>query len=141
MEAFKVFLYRNLGIGVVAVIEDADGAVRQAVRDQVGPDVPLMSVHDLHCNLTEAMIDPADALSVMRTYPHVDMRERALHVTGLMEETLAGRLRPTMAFRQLPLLWSAPRMIDAEPPIPLAHPDFRPKSSSINFSIGASKER
>ena len=97
-------------------IDDADGAVLQAVRDQVGPDVPLMSVHDLHCNLPEAMIDPADALAVMRTYPHVDMRERALHVTGLMEETLAGRLRPTMAFRQLPLLWSAPRMIDAEPP-------------------------
>ncbi|HAB10451.1 MAG TPA: hypothetical protein DCE47_02030 [Planctomycetaceae bacterium] len=98
-------------------IDDADGAVLQAVRDQVGPDVPLMSVHDLHCNLTEAMTNPADALAVMRTYPHVDMRERALHVTGLMEETLAGRLRPTMAFRQLPLLWSAPRMIDAEPPM------------------------
>jgi len=98
-------------------IDDADGAVLQAVRDRIGPDVPLMSVHDLHCNLTEAMIGPADALAVMRTYPHVDMRERALHITGLMEETLSGRLRPTMGFRQLPLLWSAPRMIDAEAPM------------------------
>ncbi|MBQ16498.1 MAG: hypothetical protein CMJ65_05185 [Planctomycetaceae bacterium] len=98
-------------------IDDADGAVLQAVRDCIGPDVPLMSVHDLHCNLTEKMIGPADALAVMRTYPHVDMKERALHVIGLMAETLAGRLKPTMAFRQLPLLWSAPRMIDAESPM------------------------
>ncbi len=98
-------------------IDDADGAVLQAVRDRIGPDVPLMSVHDLHCNLTEKMIGPADALAVMRTYPHVDMKERALHVTGLMAETLAGRLKPTMGFRQLPLLWSAPRMIDSQPPM------------------------
>ena len=122
-------------------IDDADGAVLQAVRDQVGPDVPLMSVHDLHCNLTEAMIDPADALAVMRTYPHVDMRERALHVTDLMEETLAGRLRPTMAFRQLPLLWSAPRMIDAEPPMSEAvarvvEANNRPGVVSASLGVG-----
>ena len=105
------------GSFAVAGIDDADGAVLQAVRDRIGPDVPLMSVHDLHCNLTGAMIEPTDALAVMRTYPHVDMRERALHITEIMDETLAGRLRPTMRFRQLPLLWSAPRMIDAEPPM------------------------
>ncbi len=98
-------------------IDDADGAVLQAVRDRIGPDVPLMAVHDMHCNLTRAMIDPVDVLAVMRTYPHVDMRERALHVADLMEATLAGDLKPTMAFRQLPLLWSAPRMIDAEAPM------------------------
>jgi microcystin degradation protein MlrC len=98
-------------------IDDADGRVLQEVRDRIGPDVPLMSVHDMHCNLTEAMIGPADALAVMRTYPHVDMRERALHICGLMEQTLAGGLKPTMGFRQLPLLWSAPRMIDAEAPM------------------------
>ena len=122
-------------------IDDADGAVLQAVRDRVGPDVPLMSVHDLHCNLTEAMIEPADALAVMRTYPHVDMRERALHITGLMAETLAGRLRPTMGFRQLPLLWSAPRMIDAESPMSEAvarvvEANGRPGVMSASLGVG-----
>jgi len=107
----------------------------------VGPDVPLMSVHDLHCNLTEAMIEPADALAVMRTYPHVDMRERALHITGLMDETLAGRLRPTMGFRQLPLLWSAPRMIDAEPPmseavVRVVESNGRPGVISASLGVG-----
>ncbi len=122
-------------------IDDADGAVLQAVRDRVGPDVPLMSVHDLHCNLTEAMIEPADALAVMRTYPHVDMRERALHITELMAETLAGRLRPTMGFRQLPLLWSAPRMIDAESPMSEAvarvvEANGRPGVMSASLGVG-----
>ncbi|MEC7556206.1 MAG: M81 family metallopeptidase [Planctomycetota bacterium] len=122
-------------------IDDADGAVLQAVRDRIGPDIPLMSVHDMHCNLTHSMIEPADALAVMRTYPHVDMRERALHIAGLMERTLAGELQPTMGFRQLPLLWSAPRMIDAEPPMSEAvarieESDNRPGVVSASLGVG-----
>jgi microcystin degradation protein MlrC len=122
-------------------IDDADGVVLQAVRDRIGPDVPLMSVHDMHCNLTKAMIEPADALAVMRTYPHVDMRERALHIAELMEQTLAGHLQPAMGFRQLPLLWSAPRMIDAEPPMAdavarVVEANSRPGVVSASLGVG-----
>ena len=63
---------------------DADGEVLRAVRAKIGPSVPLMAVHDMHCNLTEAVIGPADAVAVFRTYPHVDMAERAEHIAPLV---------------------------------------------------------
>lgn len=101
-------------------IDDADGAVLTAVRRLVGENCPVMSVHDLHCNLTLEMADAADVLVVERTYPHVDMAERARHAAELMVRTVRGEIRPQMAFRRLPLLWSAAKMIDAEPPMSLA---------------------
>ena len=58
-------------------VDDADGEVLSRVRDLVGPRVPIMAVHDLHCNLSPVMERAADAMVVERTYPHVDMAERA----------------------------------------------------------------
>ncbi len=98
-------------------IDDADGAVLSAVRKLVGPDCPVMAVHDMHCNLTVEMARAADVLVVERTYPHTDMAERAVHTTRLMARTIAGEIRPRMAFRSIPLLWSAPKMMTADPPM------------------------
>lgn len=98
-------------------IDDADGAILEAVRERVGPQCPVMAVHDLHCNLTEQMANNADALIVERTYPHIDMAERGIHAAQLMADTIAGTIQPEMGFCSLPLLWSAPCMITAESPM------------------------
>lgn len=98
-------------------VDDADGEVLARVRSLLGKACPIMAVHDLHCNLTETMAVAANALVVERTYPHVDMAERARHAAELMVRTVRGAIRPTMAFRRLPLLWSAAKMIDSEPPM------------------------
>ncbi len=105
------------GSFAAAGIDDADGAVLAAVRELVGPDCPVMAVHDLHCNLTREMARSADVLVVERTYPHTDMAERAFHAADLMARTIVGEIRPRMAFRSLPLLWSAGKMITAESPM------------------------
>ena len=96
--------------------DDADGAILSAVRSLVGPSVPIFSVHDLHCNISEAMVEAADLLVVERTYPHVDMAERAMHATELMAQTLRGELIPTMAWCSLPMFWSAKCMIETQVP-------------------------
>lgn len=129
------------GSFAVEGVDDADGAVLAAVRDVVGPDCPLLAVHDMHCNLTEAMIEPADLLVVMRTYPHVDMHERALHAVDCLAQILDGELEPTMAWRQLPLLWSAPCMISAELPMSrvveqLAQLDEHDEIVSCSLGVG-----
>lgn len=98
-------------------IDDADGAILRAVRQLVGADCPVIAVHDLHGNITAEMAAAADILVVERTYPHVDMAERALHASRLIARIARGALRPTQAFRPLPMLWSAAKMIDAEPPM------------------------
>ncbi len=120
-------------------IDDADGAILTAVRELVGPDCPVMAVHDMHCNLTEEMARSADVLVVERTYPHVDMAERAQHTVQLMAHTVGGRSRPTMAYRSLPLLWSARKMMTAEPPMQDAIAklrEFDKQSGVLSASIG-----
>ncbi len=120
-------------------IDDADGAILTAVRALVGPDCPVMAVHDLHCNLTHEMARSADVLVVERTYPHTDMAERAVHTANLMARTIAGEIRPTMAFRSLPLLWSAGKMMTAEPPMQNAVDkllDLDKQPSVLTASIG-----
>jgi microcystin degradation protein MlrC len=96
--------------------DDADGFILAQVRQLVGPTVPVFSVHDLHCNVSQKMVDAADMLVVERTYPHVDMAERAQHAAFVMAKTLAGEVNPTMAWCSLPILWSAKKMIETQEP-------------------------
>jgi len=98
-------------------IDDGDGDVLRRVRQLVGPDLPIMVVHDMHCNVSQQTIDHATALTVMRTYPHTDMAERAVEAVELMIRTLRGEVNPKLAFRPLPLFWSAAHMITAEQPM------------------------
>eukprot|EP01047_Picozoa_sp_COSAG01_P082385 COSAG01_NODE_16802_length_1202_cov_29.503173_1_plen_317_part_10 len=95
---------------------DADGAILRAVRRVVGPSVRIFAVHDMHSNISQAMVEHADLLCIERTYPHVDMAERALHATDVLARTLAGHINPTMAWCSLPILWSARKMLDTENP-------------------------
>jgi microcystin degradation protein MlrC len=96
--------------------DDADGAILAAVRELVGDACPVFSVHDLHCNISQKMVDASDVLVVERTYPHVDMAERALHAAGLMARTLRGEIRPTMAWCSLPMFWAAKKMLEKQEP-------------------------
>ena len=122
-------------------IDDADGDVLSAVRGLVGGDCPIFAVHDLHSNISPQMVQAGDALVIERTYPHTDMAERAEHAVALMARTLAGHVRPTMAYRSLPLLWAAPKMITAEPPMSeaiakLADLDDEPGALSASLGVG-----
>ena len=122
-------------------VDDADGEVLSRVRQLVGPRVPVMAVHDLHCNISPVMEHSANVMVVERTYPHVDMAERAVHAAHIMARTVAGEVRPAMAVRYLPLLWSAARMIDAEPPMSdavrkLQELDQRPGVLSASIGVG-----
>ncbi len=98
-------------------IDDADGRVLQEVREVVGESCPILAVHDLHCNVSQVSIDAADVILVMRTYPHIDMHARAEEAVSILDKIFDGAIKPTMVFRSLPILWSAPKMIDSEPPM------------------------
>ena len=98
-------------------IDDADGDILQSVRQLVGPGCPVIAVHDLHCNIGKTMVDNATALIVEDTYPHVDMAERGMEAARMMVRTVRGEIRPTLAWRPIPLFWAAAKMISAEEPM------------------------
>jgi microcystin degradation protein MlrC len=85
-------------------LDDGEGDLIAAVRRAVGPDVPIAVTLDFHTNLTRAMVEGADLLHGYKTYPHVDMADRGVEAADRLADVIAGRIRPTAAFRKPPLL-------------------------------------
>jgi len=84
--------------------DDCEGDVLARVREVVGPDVPVGVLLDLHCNVTERMIEHATLIKACREYPHTDFAERATELYDLIARTVERRIRPTMAFQRVPML-------------------------------------
>jgi len=84
--------------------EDGEGDLLRAVREAVGPSVPVAVTLDFHANVTADMVRHATLLHGYKTYPHVDMDARGREATERLLDVAAGRIRPTVAWRQPPLL-------------------------------------
>ena len=92
------------GAMVTATEDDAEGALLEALRGIVGPEVPIVATLDLHANATERMARNASALVSYRTYPHIDGYERAHEATHLLARLMRRDIRPTVAIKRLPML-------------------------------------
>jgi len=85
-------------------VDDGEGDIIAAVRRTVGPDVPIAVTLDFHGNLGKDMIGGADLLHGYKTYPHVDMAERGMEAAQRLAQVIAGRIKPTAAWRKPPLM-------------------------------------
>src|SRR6185436_17480187 len=54
---------------------DVEGEILAAVREVIGPKIPLVSTLDLHANITPRMVAAANALVLYHSIPHVDIYE------------------------------------------------------------------
>lgn len=95
--------------------EDSDGTLAAMVRRILGPAVPVVCSHDLHCNVSERLIESVDAFVAYRTNPHVDMAARAAECADLLRERLGGE-RFARAFIRLPLCPPSTTLLTAEGP-------------------------
>ncbi|KAF0173657.1 MAG: hypothetical protein FD162_1634 [Rhodobacteraceae bacterium] len=93
----------NHGAMITTQNADPDGEIFQAVRDIVGPAVPVVATLDLHGNVSDRMVRLADALIAYQTNPHVDMLDRGRDAAMILHELWAG-MRPDVAFIRLPLV-------------------------------------
>jgi microcystin degradation protein MlrC len=92
------------GAMVVEGLDDGEGALLGAVREVVGPDLPIGVTLDFHANVSETMARLATLLHGYKTYPHVDMAERGEEAASRLADVIEGRLRPAVALRRPPLL-------------------------------------
>jgi len=92
------------GAMVPEAVDDGEGDLLRAVRGVVGPDIPIGVTLDFHANVTAEMVDHATLLHGYKTYPHIDMGERGREAATRVADVLAGKIRPTVAFRQPRLL-------------------------------------
>lgn len=85
------------GAMVAQGYDDGEGDLIQHVRRIVGPDVKIGVHIDLHCHLTQEMLDGCDALIIYKEYPHTDMADRAMELYDMIKDAHEGRTRPVMA--------------------------------------------
>ncbi len=83
---------------------DPDGELLRRVRELVGPAVPIGMALDMHANVSPAMVEPADIVTVYQTNPHIDAREQALLCARLLVQTIRGQIHPRMALAMPPLV-------------------------------------
>jgi microcystin degradation protein MlrC len=71
--------------------------------------VPIVATLDLHANVTQLMADNASALIAFRTYPHVDMYDRAWQAAELLERAMKGEIRPVTTIARRPMMFGLDR--------------------------------
>ena len=96
MPVDAVLLYMH-GAMVAQGYDDCEGDLTACVRQIVGPQVPIGVELDLHCHLTQQLIDNANAVVTYKEYPHVDPPERAVELFHIIADALAGKTKPVTA--------------------------------------------
>lgn len=77
--------------------DDCEGDLIARVRAIVGPHVPIGVELDPHCHLTTQMVAAADAIVIMKEYPHTDWNDRARELYAICAAQAAGRITPVTA--------------------------------------------
>lgn len=77
--------------------DDCESDLLARIRSLVGPGCKVGALFDLHCDLTPASLDAADAIVLFKEYPHTDVKDRAAELFAIVADAALGRLTPAMA--------------------------------------------
>ena len=83
--------------------DDLEGAVLEAVREVIGPDVPLVCPLDHHANITTRMVDCADMLVGHETQPHYTFGT-GFKAAKLLFDWLDSGRKPAIGWRKIPMI-------------------------------------
>ncbi len=97
-------------------MHDAEGDWIGAVRETVGPDVPIAVSYDLHGNVSQRIVDAIDIFSAYRTAPHIDVRTTMEAAWEMLLRRLRGSARPGVAWAPIPLLLPGERSSTEDEP-------------------------
>lgn len=82
-------------------IDDTEADILAAVRDIVGPKVPIAASFDMHAHGTAAMARAADILVGYRTCPHTDYFDTGERAMRLLVGAIQGEVRPVVSIRKI----------------------------------------
>ncbi|MHA6732203.1 M81 family metallopeptidase [Devosia sp. A369] len=77
--------------------DDCEGELVEMVRAIVGKDVVIGVELDLHCHLTDRIVDTTDTVILYKHYPHTDTIERADELYDICRRTFLKEIRPVTA--------------------------------------------
>jgi len=120
--------------------EDGEGELLRRVREIVGPELPVVISLDLHANVTAQMVACSDAMTIYRTYPHLDMAETGARAYDLSAQLMSGKsLHKSM--RKIPFLFPlTSQCTDFDPCKSIYHGltglSSNPGVSNVDFASG-----
>lgn len=122
-------------------LDDPEGDWISAVRQCVGPTVPIAVSYDLHGNVTQAIVDQIDIFCAYRTAPHIDVRETHLRAAHHLVDQLRGGPRRGVAWTPVPVLLPGEKTSTDDQPAgelyeTLPHLDRRPGVCDSNLMVG-----
>lgn len=113
-------LHGAMAVEAASGIDDPEGLLVAAVRDAVGPAVPIGVVLDLHSDTTDLLLASADFTLAYNEEPHRDLHERGREAAALLLR-VAGGLRPARARERVPMLLPAINMATDSGPMEALH--------------------
>jgi microcystin degradation protein MlrC len=117
-------LYQRLGTtldGVVLYLHggmvaenslDPEGEILSCVREIVG-DIPITCTMDMHCNISQKMVENCDAFFLNNENPHLDSYERGFEAVQGLYQIAKGKIEPVMALKKPGML---PPTLNVIPP-------------------------
>jgi microcystin degradation protein MlrC len=93
-----VFLSLHGAMAVTGIPKPEAELVRR-VRAAIG-DIPIFVTLDLHANEDHELSDVADAVFIIKRYPHYDTTLQGERAGRVMIKTIRGKYKPTMATRK-----------------------------------------
>ncbi|HSL93887.1 MAG TPA: M81 family metallopeptidase, partial [Bacillota bacterium] len=87
------------GAMAVSNVPKPEAELVRRVRAAVG-GIPIMVTLDLHANEDHELTDAADAVFILKTYPHIDSEEIGMTAARCMVETIRGNFHPTQALKK-----------------------------------------
>jgi microcystin degradation protein MlrC len=91
---------------------DPEGRLLTNLRAILG-NIPLVASLDLHCVLTDRMVEAADILVPYHTYPHTDHYETGQRAARNLIGLLDGKVKPTVARVEIPMLVRGDQLLTA----------------------------
>jgi len=101
--------------------DDPEGCLVAAVRAQVGADVPIVVVFDLHSDTSDLLLASADLTLAFNEEPHRDAAERGEEAALRLDDIASGRIRPVQARCRVAMLLPAIAMATDDGPMARLH--------------------
>jgi len=109
-EKLDIILLNLHGAQVADGYPDCESDIVQRVRNQVGRNVVIGVLLDLHAAVSTALLEAADLVTVIKEYPHTDFPDTARQLVDLALRQQRREISPRKAFVPVPLfsLWHTP---------------------------------
>lgn len=79
---------------------DPEGEILARIRKIFGQNIPIVCTLDMHCNISQRMVDNCDAFFMNNENPHLDSYNRSVEATRVLYKIIKGEIKPVMALRK-----------------------------------------